>query len=204
VQISGKRLFFPRNFRFLERLPARFDLTVIKRGVSGPKETGSAYEVRVMGQPLVIRSKVELKEGARYELEKKGPLEFSIISEKAQETIQKADAPEKTTLPSGDLLLPQLPLPERFALKIVEDDQNISKISSGKYLFDWNHEFGLRGLFVERGAKEYILFLTGHSAKAREVEQYGELLIGTAVSSVRYVQEQIFESLLVGAVDLHG
>ena len=80
MEISGQRLFFPPNFRFFQRLPARFEILVIARGAN--RQGNTVFEVEIAGQRLALPSRVPLLPGRRYELEKITELEFRIVREK--------------------------------------------------------------------------------------------------------------------------
>ncbi|HRP70445.1 MAG TPA: hypothetical protein PLY93_13010, partial [Turneriella sp.] len=89
MEITGSSISIPRNFLFLHKLPARFEMLVIARGAAFKEST--AYEVELLGQRLVLRSKVELKPGTKYELEKENALVFRIVKEKHSENDNISD-----------------------------------------------------------------------------------------------------------------
>lgn len=66
----------PRNFNFISRLPARFNMLVIAKGNVTAK--GIWYKVNIGKQELNILSKRELKIGKQYVVEKKSKLELVI------------------------------------------------------------------------------------------------------------------------------
>lgn len=205
MQISGQRLFFPKNFQFLQRLPQRFELLVIARGATN--QNGSAFEVKVLGQSLVIRSKVALKEGARYELEKTSAIEFRIVAEKKSEIDDSSPRTEKTkttVIPENLLPLSGATLPEMLAVKILINEGTIQSPSIGKYLVDWNLELGFKGVFIARDSGEHVLFVTGKAASGPTVQALAEQLRDLGILGVRNVSEQTFQSLATGAIDLQG
>jgi hypothetical protein len=212
MEISGQRLSIPRNFFFLNRLPARFEILVVAKGAPLAKDT--AFELEIQGQRLVINSKIDLKVGARYELEKISALEFKIVGEKAEE--QKAAAaaslpPEKilkndTGEEALGFFMPEsrAAYTDLLALKVLADSGRDILQKSDKYLFNLASEFAVSGVFVPKAAGKYTLFLSGSGAHPGAIQEFGDMLAGFGVQNIRYVSAAVLERISAGAVDLQS
>lgn len=78
----------PRNFNFISRLPARFNMLVLSK--SNQTEKGIWYKVVIGGQELNILSKRKLEIGKHYVVEKKSKLEL-IVKEDTKATQQSKE-----------------------------------------------------------------------------------------------------------------
>lgn len=207
MEIAGQHLSIPRNFFFLHRLPSRFEILVVARGAA--TEKGTAFELEIAGQRLVLHSRIELKVGARYELEKASALEFRILSEKKAEketpgTPRGAAVGEERRgddavqfLAMGNQLLPQ----DLLALKVLEETVASPHPRSDKYVFDLGREIGMKGVFVPSGARRFSLFFCG---KLGADDQTGvtKLLAELGIAPVRQVSEEVLERIATGSVDI--
>jgi hypothetical protein len=207
MEIAGQHLSIPRNFLFMHRLPARFEIFVVARGAVTTK--GTAFELEIAGQRLVLHSRIELKVGARYELEKVSALEFRILGEKkSDKEVHDAPSEADTTMEkSGEdairflALGHQLSPHDLLALKVMEDSVSSPRRRNDKYVFDLGFEIGLKGVFVPHGPARFSLFISGHV----NPEQNGglaRLMAEVGISPVRQVSEDVLERIAAGAVDI--
>lgn len=79
----------PRNFPFIARLPARFQMLVLEENNTTAK--GTWYRVKIDGQELTILSRIHLHKGQKYAVEKKSDNELKIAK-----LFSKESATEKT------------------------------------------------------------------------------------------------------------
>ena len=79
-------LRLPRNYGFVQRLPKKFPLRVLKKG--NPVDGGCWYYVEINGHELNLFSEVILKEGELLEIEKENDRVLKILSciEKGMQT----------------------------------------------------------------------------------------------------------------------
>ena len=211
MEISGQRLSIPRNFFFLNRLPARFEILVVARGANTPK--GTAFELEIYGQRLMLHSKVDLKVGARYELEKASALEFKILSEKTEE-IKEQSAPElpvsreKNTreTDAAGFFLPQVgtAYSDLLALRVLADAGKKIEAANSKYLFNFNAEIPLSGVFVPVATGQFNLFLSGQGIQGEHIDALAGLLAPLGIQNVRSVSPAILERISAGAVDIQS
>lgn len=211
MEIAGHKLFLPANFSFLRRLPSRFDISVLSRGAE--KSGLIAFELEVQGQRIVLKSGVELKVGARYELEKINETQFRIVrllaeAEQVPETSPPAlkashspDFREAFPLLSGQAgLLPQ----DLLAIHLLEEEgQGITR-HGAKYFFDWDTRFSLSGVFVPLPGRGYTLFLAGKASNPDVTAEFTGLLHDLNIMNIRHVSRQALESIAAGAVDLRS
>lgn len=209
MQVLGQSLLFPTNFRFFAKLPVRFEILVLSRGAQ--TKNGVGFEVEILGQRLMLRSKIELKLGARYELEKSSPFEFRIVAEKEPNgTTEKklgdlqGAKNERVELAYEELFTQQTQpsLAEILSLKILEDESSITRLQNKKYLFEFKHDFSLRGLFHANDSGQWTLFLTGEAAQKELVHQLKESLAELSIVSIQIIDATLFQSLAGGALDL--
>lgn len=209
MQVTGQSLLFPSNFRFFAKLPARFEILVLSRGAQ--TKNGVGFEVEILGQRLMLRSKVELRLGARYELEKSSGFEFRIVGEKESNAsvekkidVLKSAKSEKIELVSEEIFPQQIQpsLAEIISLKILEDESSITRLQNRKYLFEFTHDFSLRGLFHANEAGKWTLFLTGEAAQKELAHQLKESLTELSIVSIQIIDAVLFQSLADGALDL--
>ncbi|MBL8032095.1 MAG: hypothetical protein JNJ69_00230 [Leptospiraceae bacterium] len=209
MQIGADRLFFPRNFLFFHRLPARFEIGVIARGATIPR--GTVFELEVFGQRLALPSKTELKVGARYELEKISAMEFRIVREVGEE--KPASAPVETvkterrpeSFADGLAAFAQLPsasYSDLLALRVSDDGHNIKKTGEHKYAFDLSADFPFKGVFIEREPGSYTLFVSGAAATLSATNALAAMLADFGVSAVRPVSADVLERISAGAIDM--
>ncbi|MBS0618156.1 MAG: hypothetical protein JSR44_08205 [Spirochaetes bacterium] len=210
MEIAGQRLYLPQNFNFLARLPARFEILVLARGATSGKTT--AFELQIAGQSIVLKSETPLKIGARYELEKISATEFRILDEKKEEsTAAKID--NRDTLQSdtrieserSELFInPQTPpqMHDALALRIMKDKKHALEKHADKYVFDFDCEFALGGVFVPHGPGKYLLFISGARANSALQEELQTQLTELGVSRISLVSAQVLEQIATGAVDL--
>lgn len=210
MEIAGQRLFFPRNFLYLSRLPARFEILVVARGAAQPK--GVAFELEISGQRLVLNSKAELKVGARYELEKISATEFKLlrqVTEREGETIpslpvekNQKDRLSDTNISSIINDVRSLPQ-DLLALKLIGDESNPIARTKDKYAFNWENSYSLSGVFVPIGDGKYSLFIAGTSAgENTNIEELAILLNDLGVEKVHRVSHGVLATIAAGAIDL--
>lgn len=211
MEISGQRLSIPRNFLFLNRLPARFEILVVARGAQVPK--GTAFELEIQGQRLVLHSKIDLKVGARYDLEKISAFEFRILNEKAEEKREslpvEVNNPRREKISEADaaqILQPEstAAYADLLALRVLEDSGGHLAAEADKYLFTLEAEVGLRGVFVQQGPGRYTLFVTGSGATARAVADLTEFLSPLGIGNIRAVSPAVLDRISAGAVDIRS
>ncbi|MBV6494143.1 MAG: hypothetical protein LDLANPLL_02169 [Turneriella sp.] len=210
MEILGRHLTLPHNFLFLHRLPARFEVIVVGRGATFAN--GTAFELEILGQRLVLRSKIELKLGARYELEKVDSLNFRILTEKTDEknTLRESDESlpqarkENEQLVSLDYFqnFPEATIFDLFALKILEESAQKIKEQGSKFLFEFTDKIGMKGIFVPLGTGEYSLFITGKFGNTQIAKELVELLFPLRIRKVQIVSTQVFEQIASGAVNI--
>jgi hypothetical protein len=208
MEISGQRLFFPPNFKFFHRLPARFEILVIARGAN--KQGSTVFEVEISGQRLALPSRVALIPGKRYELEKISELEFRIVREKeptekeaGQELrTRKSDEPpaESTHTPLSGIT--PFSLGELALLRLLEEGGKSVRERNDKYVFDFSGEFELRGLFHPHRDGGYTLFISGVLAAAGFPDALSDELKSLGIRQVRILDNAVFDRLAAGAVDL--
>lgn len=211
VEIAGQKLFLPANFAFLRRLPARFEILVIGRGAE--KSGLIAFELEVQGQRMVLKSGVDLKIGARYELEKVNETQYKLLRlvaepEAATEKVfsaGKAD-PEQNAHVTAYAHLDQryLSPPDLVAVKLLEEDLAGIERRDSKFYFDWEKKFSLSGVFIPiaGGGGGYVLFLAGKAASNGAAEKLLGLMTDLPVKSIRCVSHHVLESIAAGAIDL--
>lgn len=209
MEISGQRLSIPRNFFFLNRLPARFEILVVGKGAQMPK--GTAFELEILGQRLVLQSKIDLKVGARYELEKISAMEFKILAEKNEESrerpatetrseaARKSETIQAETFFRGDGAFPPADL---LALKVLADSGRSVSRENGKYLFNLATEFDTSGVFVPASPGRYRLFVSGQKLAKNDIDNLAALLAPLGVESIRHVNAGVLARLAAGAVDI--
>lgn len=209
MEISGQRLSIPRNFLFLHRLPARFEILVVARGAQMPK--GTAFELEIQGQRLVLHSKIDLKVGARYELEKVSAFEFRILNEKAEEKREALPAEAKNPLrekiseaDAAQILRPETAaaFADLLALRVFEDSGGQLSAEADKYVFTMEAEAGMRGVFVPQGPGRFTLFVSGAGATARAVTDLTDILSPLGIGNIRSVTPAVLERISAGAVDI--
>jgi hypothetical protein len=209
MEISGQRISLPRNFLFLNRLPARFEILVIAKGATLPK--GTAFEVEIQGQRLVLQSKIELKAGARYDLEKISALEFKILAEKGDDSREKTDAglrtePQRkqTNAESTGFFIPdtKTTAQDLLALKVLADSGRRVSANGDKYLFSLESEVDLSGVFVPQTPGRYRLFVSGHGIQKDDLEKLSESLSALGIDGVRHVTPAVLARISAGAVDI--
>lgn len=209
MQVFPDRLVFPRNFRFFNRLPSRFEILVVDRGAKTAR--GTVFELELAGQRLALPSKAELKVGMRYELEKISATEFRILRE--------VDAEKKTTDTEAPRALPQQSArlteasdylsmhvsatsPDLLAVKFLSEQGRLSHPGESKYAFDLGGEFPLRGVFVARSPGKYTLFLSGAAADNAAVGHFTQALKDFGVEAIRQVSEEVIDRIEQGSVDM--
>lgn len=208
MEIAGQRLFFPPNFRFFHRLPARFEILVIGQGAS--RTGGTVFEVEIAGQRLALPSRVALVPGRRYELEKISEFEFRIVEEKTE---REKNAPGLRTLDQPDATrvkdqAPALPPPLPFSLgelavfRLLEENGGGVREQNRKFLFDFVGEIELRGLFHPHSDGTYTLFVSGTAARRGFTAALADELKSLGVSAIRIIESPVFERLAAGAIDL--
>ncbi len=209
MEISGQRISLPRNFLFLNRLPARFEILVIAKGATLPK--GTAFELEIQGQRLVLQSKIELKVGARYDLEKISALEFKILAEKGDIPREKTadelrtDPPRKnpgTDSPAVFIPDAKTTAQDLMALKVLADSGRHVSANGDKYLFSLESEIDLSGVFVPQTPGRYRLFVSGHAIQKADLENLAESLSGLGIDGVRHVTPAVLARISAGAVDI--
>lgn len=208
MEISGQRLFFPPNFRFFHRLPARFEILVIARGAN--RQGNTVFEVEIEGQRLALPSRVPLLPGRRYELEKITELEFRIVREKevsekeSERDVQPRKAGEAAPVAREEIVAPisQFSLAELAILRLLDESGRSVREQDHKYLFDFSGEFELRGLFHPHRDGKYTLFVSGalaadsfSGALAAELKELG-------ITGIKVLDAAVFDRLAAGAIDL--
>jgi len=208
MEILGQRLFFPPNFRFFNRLPARFEILVIARGAN--KQGSTVFEVEIAGQRLALPSRVPLLPGKRYELEKITELEFRIIreievSEKDSErNFPPRKAGETAPVPREEGFAPmtQMSLSELAILRLLEESGRSVREQNQKFLFDFSSEFELRGLFHPHHDGTYTLFVSGASAAHSFSGTLAAELKDLGITGIKVLEASLFDRLAAGAIDL--
>lgn len=208
MEISGQRLFFPPNFRFFNRLPARFEILVIARGAN--KQGSTVFEVEIAGQRLALPSRVALVPGKRYELEKVSELEFRIVREKAvtekeAEQLPRLREPNEVATQSTDAGIPNITpfsLGELAILRLLEEEGRSVREQNQKYLFDFSGEFELRGLFHSHRDGSYTLFVSGSLAAGAFPGALSDELKSLGISGIKVLDSAVFDRLAAGAIDL--
>lgn len=209
MEISGQRLSIPRNFFFLNRLPARFEILVVGKGAQMPK--GTAFELEILGQRLVLQSKIELKVGARYELEKISAMEFKILAEKNDESREKpatethSEPARKSEAEAAQSFLQggaAFSAADLLALKVLADSGRAVTASGEKYVFQLASEFDTSGVFVPLSAGRYRLFVGGQKLQKHDLEVLSEMLSPLGVESIRHVDAAVLARIAAGAVDI--
>lgn len=209
MKVVGEQLVLPRNFEFFRRLPARFQILVIGKGAV--RAEGTTFEIEIMGQRLTLRSKIELKAGNRYELEKKSFTEFRIAREIEKDstgessavttTAKKSDAAESPSSFSlrfdGTGVTPQ----DLLKLNDLGESDAVIEPAGKKIRFDLESSVGLKGLFVPRSNGSSVLIVTGVSTTDENLEQFRALLSDLKISSVTRVDAATFEHIASGAID---
>lgn len=207
MEILPDRFVFPRNFRFFNRLPARFEILVVSRGATTPR--GTVYELEVAGQRLALPSKAELKVGMRYELEKISASEFRILREgnEAQKNIAEAPAQTQRAVQRESAVTvfstnPAAQPADLIAVKLIADDNVVVAVGADKYAFDLGGDFSLRGVFVPRSPGNYTLFLTGAAADKLATDAFRLSLRDFGVEAVRHVSAEILDRISKGSIDM--
>lgn len=210
MEIRGQSLSIPRNFFFLNRLPARFEILVVGRGVTSAK--GTAFELEIQGQRLMLHSKVDLKPGARYELEKISALEFRILTEKLEEKkepaaeIREAAArakPSETEAAAYLQAQSDANSTDVLALKVLADSGRKIEAKADKYLFNLEAEFPVRGVFVPQ-AGGFSLFVSSLGLNAGDIENLRHALSPIGIQNIRSVTPAVLERISAGAVDIQS
>jgi hypothetical protein len=211
MKIVGEQLVLPRNFEFFRRLPSRFEILVIGKGAI--RAEGSTFEIEIMGQRLTLRSKVDLKAGARYELEKQSATEFRIarelVHEKAQPQQTAADKPPSLKNESvhdphllfaaGDVSAQDL-----WKIHTLADSTPRIEQRENKYLFDLEASAGIKGLFVPVSSGGHALLLCGTAASNENLNALRGMLSDLQIRSVARVDAATFERIATGAIDFSG
>lgn len=209
MQIFPDRLVFPRNFRFFNRLPARFEILVVDRGAKTTR--GTVFELELVGQRLALPSKAELKVGMRYELEKISATEFRILREvdadkkPAEAEVKGAKRPNEVHPADGaEYLSTHLSAQstDLLAVRFLSENGSIEKSGESKYAFDLTGEFALRGVFVARSPGKYTLFLSGAAADADAVRHFTDGLRDFGVEAIRQVSAEVLDRIEQGSIDM--
>lgn len=208
MQIFPDRLVFPRNFRFFNRLPARFEILVVDRGAKTAR--GTVFELELGGQRLALPSKAELKVGGRYELEKVSATEFRILREVDAEKKSIENAPTEKPLNPQQVASGREYLAahaaagsvDLLAVKFISEEDRIGQVGASKYAFDLSGEFPLRGVFVARSGGKYTLFVSGAAADGRAVAHFQQALKDFGVEAIRQVTADVLERIERGSIDM--
>lgn len=211
MKIVGEQLVLPRNFEFIRRLPARFEILVIGKGAVRPE--GSTFEIEIMGQRLTLRSKVDLKPGARYELEKQSATEFRISREianqhadvdQAREGRAERATPEKAQQPLFNFDAANMTPQDLWKLQaFTESGAEVEQLGQ-KYRFDFEAAAGIKGLFVPVSSGGYALLLCGAAAGSENISAVRDLVSDLQIRSVARVDAATFEHIAAGAIDFSG
>ena len=212
MKIVGEKLLLPRNFEFFRRLPARFEILVVGKGAVRPD--GSAFEVEILGQRLTLKSKVDLKPGARYALEKQSAVEFRIVRETEPEA---AAAKTATRQKRADEALPRqdqgVTLYFEGSVTNAADLWKIQNLADSgltidqqgqKYRFDFEAAAGIKGLFVPVSSGGFSLLVCGPAATPQNTTTLQELLGDLQIRSVARIDAATFERIAGGAIDFSG
>ena len=204
--IISDSVLFPRNLAFFQRLPARFEILVLARGEK--TANGTFYELQVAGQKLTLLSKVDLKNGSRYELEKTGDLTFRIAREKPFEDEMTGDSPkpvsneQKIAHENNPSLFFFPELPARLLHKIFESSKGSIKTVGEKVIFDFEAEFHVKGLFVIDADRQISLFLTGRDDLQEMIDHLRALLHLPNLKQIAAIKEESFAALSAGGINL--
>jgi hypothetical protein len=209
VKVVGEQLVLPRNFEFFRRLPARFQILVIGKGAVRPE--GTTFEIEIMGQRLTLRSKIELKPGNRYELEKKSVTEFRIAREIEKDSPGESFSATVTTkkladienVPSFAMRFDGVSVSPHDLLQVrdLEESDAVIETVGKKFRFDLETSVGLKGLFVPRSDASFALIVTGVSTNEENLEQFRALVADLKITSVARVDATTFEHISSGAID---
>jgi hypothetical protein len=211
MEIGGNHLVFPRNFLFLNRLPARFEILVIGKGAITPQ--GTAYELEVAGQRIVLKSQIELRPGKKYQLEKVSVREFRISKELDEKPVESArtssfeqQVRDDTNQDALALLMPETSLDflNLLALKVLNDARRSVTTDAGKFRFDFGGELGAKGVFIPGKPGEFTLFVAGSGVNSTDITEIEKLLADLGVTRIRHVTEQVLERIAHGAIDLQS
>lgn len=211
MKIVGEKLVLPRNFEFFRRLPARFEILVIAKGAVGPDAT--TFEIEIQGQRLTLRSRVDLKPGARYELEKQSVTEFRIARETESEPAYSGRrVAERAATEAGEARENLQPLPDAAGLAAADLWKIHAFAEAGreveprgqKYRFDFESEAGMKGLFIPISSGGYSLLISGPAAIQENIEAFQLLLEDLQIRSVSRVDAATFERISDGAIDFSG
>ena len=211
MKIIGEKLVLPRNFEFFRRLPARFEILVIAKGAVRPD--AATFEIEIQGQRLTLRSKVDLKPGARYELEKQSVTEFRITretdSESAIVTRRVADRASAEARDKSDNLQllfdgPNLTATDLWKVQAFAEAGGEVEQRGQKYRFDFESEAGMKGLFVPVSSGGYSLLISGPAAIRENIEAFQLLLEDLQIRSVSRVDAATFDRISDGAIDFSG
>ncbi len=212
MKVVGEQLVLPRNFEFFRRLPARFQILVISKGAV--RAEGTTFEIEIMGQRLTLRSKIELKPGNRYELEKKSVTEFRIsreIEKGAPDEISAGRHQERKTSAATGAMAHVLRFDgsgvspgDLLKVQNLEETEILIEPKGEKVRFDLEESVGLRGLFVPRTNGGYALLVTGASAEDTNMQIFRELVSDLRIASVARVDAATFEHIASGAIDFSG
>ncbi len=209
MQIFPDRVVFPRNFRFFNRLPARFEILVVDRGAKTAR--GTVFELELAGQRLALPSKAELKVGTRYELEKISATEFRILREVEDgkknadsDTVRNAPSAEPRQADGADYLSTHLAADhvDLLAVQLLSGEGRLGQAGESKFAFDLSGEFPLRGVFVQRSPGRYTLFLAGAAADTAAVQHLTQVLRDFGVEAIRPVSSDILDRIEQGSVDM--
>lgn len=212
MKIVGEKLLLPRNFEFFRRLPSRFEILVVGKGAVRPE--GSAFEVEILGQRLTLKSIVDLKPGARYELEKQSAMEFRIVREterdsndaKAATQLKRSDAVPANE-DQGATLYFEGALTSAADLWKIQNlaDSGLAVEEQGqKYRFDFETAAGLKGLFVPVSSGGFSLLVCGAAATTENTTLFQEILGDLQIRSVARIDSATFERIAGGAIDFSG
>jgi len=211
MKIVGEQLVLPHNFEFFRRLPSRFEILVIGKGAI--RAEGSTFEIEIMGQRLTLRSKVDLKPGARYELEKQSVTEFRISRELDHEKApsQQAAADRPNSLKNDSTNDPQLlfaagnvSVHDLWKIHTFADSTSSIEQRENKYLFDIEASAGIKGLFVPVSSGGHALLLCGAAVNNENLNAFRAMLSDLQIRSVARVDAATFELIATGAIDFSG
>ncbi|MDH4200351.1 MAG: hypothetical protein OEV66_08240 [Spirochaetia bacterium] len=72
----------PRNYNFIARLPEYFEIEILRKGQA--TSDGIWYYVRIQNHELNLLSRVDLREGMKYQIRKKGPMALELTDKKPE------------------------------------------------------------------------------------------------------------------------
>lgn len=211
MEVFGQKLFFPPNFRFFHRLPARFEIFVVARGAERQGKT--VFDIEIAGQRLALPSRVPLVPGRRYELEKISDFEFRIVKEKSapEKTEEFAAHAEKNRESSNETAIAQTGFPfsdlvfslsDWAILRSLEDTGRSLTEKNGKFLFDFSGEFSLKGIFHPHRDGNYTLFLSGALADPKLVSELKSIFQHLPITGIKILNSTIFDRISAGAINI--